>query len=156
MEILEEQSSLTTEGKGVCSPSVSHDDISTIDGFARVASPPDVLVTPQLRDTVPYRLGALVRGLGWGCDAELVAETRVCDEHVVENICGVANVGHCEGAKGGERLVGSNPRNLGRVEKVGMLMQGEYVCEGLSGVPEGRKCIEYGDGGVFCEFLRGR
>ena len=73
-------------------------------------------------------------------------QTRVCNKHVVENIGRIANVGHCEGAEGGERLILARSRNLSRIEQVGVLMEGENVCKNLSGMPKGRKSVEDGDG----------
>ena len=82
-------------------------------------------------------------------------KTRVCDQHVVEDIGRVADVGHCVGAEGGKRLIWARTGYLSRIEQVSVLMQGEYVCKDLRGVPEGREGIKHGHGRIFCEFLRG-
>lgn len=111
-----------------------------------------MFVATELGDAIPDDLGALVSGLRGRCDTEVVAETRVCDEHVVENVGRVTDVGDCEGAERGKGTI--LDRRLGGIEQVCVFMQGEEVCQNLSGMPEGRQRVEDGDGRVFCEFLR--
>lgn len=83
-----------------------------------------------------------------------MTKTRVCDQHVVKNVGRVTDVGHCQRTERGERLVLARTRDLRRIEEVSVFMQGENICKGLSGMPEGRKCVEHGNGRIFCKFLQ--
>jgi len=76
-------------------PSVRDDKVCAMYGLLRVARPVNTGLAVNLANTIPDDRRRLV--LVRSGDSQLVAKTRVCDHHVVQDVGAVTDVRNCKG-----------------------------------------------------------